>query len=77
MSIEEKQEGTQPKLDLDRRKILLGSSALVVAAAALNSDAMAQAQKAAPAVATTAPGRKPNILVIWGDDIGMWNLGAY
>jgi hypothetical protein len=30
-----------------------------------------------------APGRanaqekKPNIVVIWGDDIGMWNLGAY
>jgi arylsulfatase A-like enzyme len=21
--------------------------------------------------------RKPNILVIWGDDIGMWNVGAY
>ena len=20
---------------------------------------------------------KPNILVIWGDDIGMWNVGAY
>ena len=23
------------------------------------------------------PGGKPNILVIWGDDIGMWNVGAY
>ena len=21
--------------------------------------------------------KKPNILVIWGDDIGMWNVGAY
>jgi arylsulfatase len=21
--------------------------------------------------------KKPNIVVIWGDDIGMWNLGAY
>lgn len=20
---------------------------------------------------------KPNIVVIWGDDIGMWNVGAY
>ncbi|MDQ1308940.1 MAG: hypothetical protein QG601_208, partial [Pseudomonadota bacterium] len=20
---------------------------------------------------------KPNILVIWGDDIGMWNLSCY
>lgn len=24
-----------------------------------------------------AADKKPNILVIWGDDIGMWNLGAY
>ena len=23
------------------------------------------------------PDKKPNILVIWGDDIGMWNVGAY
>jgi arylsulfatase A-like enzyme len=21
--------------------------------------------------------RKPNIVVIWGDDIGMWNVGIY
>jgi len=24
-----------------------------------------------------ATGQKPNILVIWGDDIGMWNISAY
>ena len=24
-----------------------------------------------------AAGDKPNIVVIWGDDIGMWNVGAY
>jgi len=24
-----------------------------------------------------AQAKKPNILVIFGDDIGMWNLGAY
>ena len=23
------------------------------------------------------PGRKPNIVVIWGDDIGYWNISAY
>ena len=23
------------------------------------------------------PGKKPNILMIWGDDSGMWNVGAY
>ncbi len=26
---------------------------------------------------SAAPAKKPNIVVIWGDDIGMWNLGAY
>src|ERR1700733_1999306 len=64
---------------LSRRNILLGSSALA-AAATLTSRALAQAQKAAPAPgATTAPasGRKPNILVIFGDDIGQTNVSAY
>ncbi len=61
---------------LSRRNILLGTSTLV-AAATLTSGALAQAQKTAPAPAATplpAPsaspsGRKPNILVLWGDDI--------
>jgi arylsulfatase len=63
---------------LSRRNILLGSSALV-AAATLTSAALAQAQKATPAQATPpAPsGRKPNILIIWGDDIGIANISAY
>ena len=69
---------------LNRRNILLGSSALV-AAAAITSGALAQAQKAAPAAPAAAPapapaaasGRKPNILVIWGDDVGVANISAY
>jgi hypothetical protein len=67
---------------MSRRNILLGTSTLV-AAATLTSGALAQAQKAAPA-ATPLPapsaassGRKPNILVIWGDDIGVANISAY
>src|ERR1700733_9049864 len=63
-----------------RRNILLGTSALV-AAATLTSGALAQAQKAAPAAAspaTAAPAAKqPNILVIFGDDIGQTNISAY
>jgi arylsulfatase A-like enzyme len=47
------------------RNILLGSFALVAAAAAVSAPAAAQQQQ------------KPNILVIMGDDIGMWNIGAY
>jgi arylsulfatase A-like enzyme len=65
---------------LSRRNILLGTSTLV-AAATLTSSALAQAQKTAPATTTTAPatssGRKPNILIIWGDDIGVANISAY
>src|SRR5580700_5202402 len=62
-----------------RRNILLGSSALV-AAATMTSGALAQAQKAAPTAApapSAASGRQPNILVIFGDDIGQTNISAY
>jgi len=38
--------------------------------------AQAPAAKAAPA-AKPAQGAKPNIVFIMGDDIGMWNIGAY
>jgi len=75
--------GTDSKRQIDRRHLLLGTSTLV-AAAALGSDAMAQAQKAGPspsAAPTPAPapssGRKPNILVIFGDDVGQTNISAY
>jgi arylsulfatase A-like enzyme len=62
-----------------RRNILLGTSTLA-AAAAMTSGALAQAQKAAPAAPpapAAASGRKPNILVIFGDDVGQTNLSAY
>ncbi|HTV35829.1 MAG TPA: arylsulfatase [Xanthobacteraceae bacterium] len=63
------------KSALNRRKILLGSTTLA-AASALGSaagveKAIAQAQQSAPS------GAKPNILVIMGDDIGWFNIGAY
>ena len=61
---------------LDRRKVLLGSTTLA-AASALGAGApvrVAQAQAQPPA----APGgRRPNILVIFGDDIGQTNISAY
>jgi arylsulfatase len=64
-------------LPLDRRSILLSGTALV--AATVTTDAFAQAQKAAPTpgAAPALSGRKPNILVIFGDDIGQTNLSAY
>src|SRR4051812_32771747 len=61
---------------IDRRNLLLGTSS-IVAAATLTSEALAQAPKAAPAASPVPSGRKPNILVIWGDDIGIANISAY
>ncbi|WLB58679.1 arylsulfatase [Bradyrhizobium sp. 521_C7_N1_3] len=64
---------------IHRRAVLLGTSS-IVATAALTSQALAQAQKAAPSgapAAAPAAGRKPNILVIFGDDIGIPQISAY
>lgn len=59
-----------------RRSILLGSSA-VVAMATLTQSGAGQAQQVAPAQPAASSGRKPNILVIFGDDVGITNLSAY
>ena len=62
------------KRAVNRRNILLASSAVAAASAlggAATQTAQAQQQAAAPA------GAKPNILVIMGDDIGWFNVGAY
>jgi arylsulfatase A-like enzyme len=47
------------------RNILLGSFALVAATTVLSAPASAQGQQ------------KPNIVIIWGDDIGQSNVSAY
>jgi len=56
---------------LNRRSMLLGGTTLA-AATAIKPVQLAQAQQAA-----SPPGRKPNILVIFGDDIGIANISAY
>ena len=64
---------------LNRRSILLGGSSAIALAAAI-TDARSQALQLAQAQAPRpgAPsGRKPNILILWGDDIGYWNVSAY
>jgi arylsulfatase A-like enzyme len=47
------------------RSILLGSLAALAAATVVSAPAAAQQQQ------------KPNIVIIWGDDIGQSNLSAY
>src|SRR5580693_8662714 len=80
MNGKEKNEPSLPGQAIDRRNLLLGTST-IVAAAALASEALAQAQRPAPGPMSSSPpptgGRKPNILFIMGDDIGWFNVSAY
>src|ERR1700684_935172 len=62
---------------LKRRDLLLSGSSLVAASAlsAVGLTSPAHAQQ--PATASATAGQKPNIVVIMGDDIGWFNIGAY
>jgi arylsulfatase len=60
--------------DLSRRNVLLAGTTLA-AASALGSAAPIQTAQAQQRPATPS-GRPPNILIIWGDDIGYWNVSA-
>jgi arylsulfatase A-like enzyme len=73
-----KQQGDQKKAAtsaLSRRNVLLAGSTLAAASAVISASpirtAQAQQQPAAPS------GHRPNILVIFGDDIGQTNVSAY
>jgi arylsulfatase A-like enzyme len=66
-------DGNDNENTLSRRNVLLNTTALV-AASALASTAVPIAS-AQPQPASS--GRKPNILVIWGDDIGLTDISAY
>ena len=65
----------QDNLAINRRNILLSSASLL----ALTATAATPAQAQAPEPAAEPPPRsgKPNILVIFGDDIGQSNISAY
>jgi arylsulfatase A-like enzyme len=75
MTTKDSRDGSKSKdKSLNRRNILLGGTTLAAAStiggAAPLQLAQAQAQQA-PA------GQRPNILVIWGDDVGIANVSAY
>jgi arylsulfatase len=61
---------------LKRRDLLLSGTSLVAASALLGAGFAAPAQAQQPASAPST-GKPPNIVVIMGDDIGIWNIGAY
>lgn len=62
---------------ISRRDLLMGSSSLAVATLAVNTiqSAKAQDQSGQQPGSETTP--RPNILVIFGDDIGQSNISAY
>jgi arylsulfatase len=70
------QANPQTDLAIDRRHVLLSSGSLL-ALAATGAAATAEAQAPKPAAAPAPAGGQPNIVVIMGDDIGIWNIGAY
>ena len=66
----------QSNSGLKRRELLLGSSTLLAASSLLATgrQGTAQAQQPAPAAPS---GQRPNIVIIWGDDIGLTDVSAY
>lgn len=74
-----KQESKPPagKPDLSRRNILLAGTTFAAASALGSSSSVQTAQAQAQRPAAPAAGRKPNILVIFGDDIGVPQISAY
>ncbi|MEM6634713.1 MAG: arylsulfatase [Pseudomonadota bacterium] len=65
-------EDNQEATGISRRTLLMSSAAAIGTAGAV-------ANTASKAVAQTAAGSgdRPNILVIWGDDVGITNISAY
>ena len=68
--------GDKSSLDdhaFNRRNVLLGTTTLAAATALRAATSVSEAQAQQP----SASGRPPNIVVIMGDDIGWFNIGAY
>ena len=68
------------RMDGGRRRLLLGGTALSVLATTGIGATVQQARAQSPttpAPAAGGSGRKPNILVMFGDDIGQTNISAY
>jgi arylsulfatase len=62
---------------LSRRNILLAGTSIAAATAINVVDRTQVAQAQQPQQPSAPSGSKPNILVIWGDDIGLANISAY
>jgi arylsulfatase len=69
-------DGARNREGLKRRDLLLRGSSLV-AASALSGAGIANSAQAQQPASSPPSGKPPNIVVIMGDDIGIWNIGAY
>jgi arylsulfatase A-like enzyme len=70
--VDDSQRADPAKPAVGRRDLLLSGGSLLALSAA--GGATAQAQQPRPTPTSSVAGAKPNILVIWGDDIGTWNI---
>src|SRR4051794_29907333 len=61
---------------LNRRNMLFAGTTFA-AALAVGSAASAHTARAQQQAPAGPGGRKPNIIMIMGDDVGMWNISAY
>jgi arylsulfatase len=78
MSSSNRRDDTKPnESTLNRRSILLGGTTLAAASTLAAGAPIRSAQAQAQPAQTPPSGRKPNILVIFGDDIGQTNVSAY
>ena len=62
---------------MKQKRILSHTVTLLTAAAVVSLAAVSVQAADSPAPGSGAAGNKPNILILWGDDIGYWNLSAY
>jgi arylsulfatase len=69
-------DGSPANTAMSRRSLLAGSTALVAAATAIGTASTAAAQTQ-PSGGVSSSGKPPNILVIFGDDIGISQISAY
>ncbi len=78
MSTKSRKDRATGDMGVSRRNLLLGSSSLMAASTLIGTARAQQAPEQPSGQAQPRPaGQRPNILVIFGDDIGMWNVSAY
>jgi arylsulfatase A-like enzyme len=78
MSTKSRKDSATPETGVNRRNLLLGSSSLMAAATLIGTAHAQQAPEQPSGQAQRPAGqRPPNILVIFGDDVGQSNVSAY